>query len=93
MAVIVKRRGKKEKFNEDKIYKSVYSACIDCDLNEEDSEKIARTMVEEVKNFLKERESVNSTEIFGFIIQKLAREHEAVAFMFETHREMALSPT
>jgi transcriptional regulator NrdR family protein len=89
MAVVVKRRGKKEDFDEKKVYGSVYSACMDCSLGEKDCEKIASKMVAEVAKFLKGKKEVNSTEIFGLIMQKLAREHEAVAFMYETHRDIS----
>ncbi len=89
MAVVVKRRGKKEAFDDKKVYGSVYSACMDCSLGEKDCERIAAKMLAEVVKFLKGRKEVNSTEIFGFIMQKLAKEHEAVAFMYETHRDIS----
>ncbi|MEW6035093.1 MAG: ATP cone domain-containing protein [Candidatus Micrarchaeota archaeon] len=89
MAVVVKRRGKKEAFDDKKVYGSVYSACMDCSLGEKDCERIAGRMLDEVRKFLKGRHEVNSTEIFGFIMQKLAKEHEAVAFMYETHRDIS----
>ena len=91
MAVILKRRGKKEKFDEKKIYASIYSACMECDLTPSQSEKIADKITNDVKKFVKNRKSVNTTEVFGFVIQKLAREHEAVAFMYETHRDLLLN--
>jgi transcriptional regulator NrdR family protein len=91
MAVIVKRRGKKEKFDEKKVYASVYSSCMDCDLSAPEAERIAQKMTDEVKKFIKGKKTVNSTQIFGFVIQKLAREHEAVAFMYETHREVVIN--
>lgn len=91
MPIIFKRRGKTEKFDEKKLYASVYSACIDCDLSASEAERISETMLKETKKFLRGRKKVNSTEIFGFVVQKLAREHEAVAFMYETHREVAIN--
>lgn len=91
MAIIFKRRGKKEKFDEKKLYASVYSACIDCDLSGTEAERISEEITNGVKKFLKGRKKVNSTEIFGFVVQKLAREHEAVAFMYETHREVVIN--
>jgi len=91
MAVIFKRRGKKEKFDEKKLYASVYSACIDCDLSANEAERISEEIIKEVGKFMKGRKKINSTEIFGFVVQKLAREHEAVAFMYETHRELVIN--
>lgn len=91
MAVIVKRRGKKEKFDEKKLYASVYSACVECDLSAQESERIAQRTTDEVKKFIKGKKEVNSTQLFGLVIQELAKEHEAVAFMYETHREVIIN--
>ncbi len=88
MAIVVKRRGKNEAYDNRKIYGSVYAACMDCDLGEKESEKIADKTCSEVNKFLHGKKEVNSTELFGFVLQKLAREHEAVAFMYQTHRDL-----
>jgi len=88
MVTIVKRRGKNEPFDEKKVYNSVYSSCRDCDLNEAESKKIAEHTVDEVKKFFRDKKEINSTELFGFVVQNLAKHHEAVAFMYQTHREI-----
>jgi transcriptional regulator NrdR family protein len=87
MAVVVKRRGKSEPFDEKKIYASVLAACTECKMGKKESDVVAWKMVDEVKKFLRGKTEVNSTEIFGLIIQKLAKEHEPAAFMYQTHRE------
>jgi transcriptional regulator NrdR family protein len=88
MSMIVKRRGKQEPFDEKKVYASVYSACMDCALGENKSEGIAQEIVSELKRFMKDKKEMNSSEIFGFVLQKLARISEPAAFMYETHREI-----
>jgi transcriptional regulator NrdR family protein len=88
MAIVVKRRGKKEDFDEKKLYASIYSACMDCSLGEKKSEEIARTVTKETVKFITGHHEVNSTEIFGFALQKLAGISEPVAFMYQTHRDM-----
>lgn len=88
MAIVVKRRGKQEKFDERKAYASVYSACMECDLGERESEKIAERLTVVLKKHFQDRKQINSTEIFGYIIERLAKEHEAVAFMYQTHRDI-----
>ncbi len=90
MAVVVKRRGKSEEFDEKKVYSSVHAACVECSMGEKQSDALAWKMVDEVKKFLKGKEEVNSTEIFGLVIQKLAREHEPAAFMYQTHRDTVI---
>jgi len=87
MVIVVKRRGKKEGFDEKKVYASIYSACKDCNLEVKECESIAARITNDVKLFIKDRGQVNSTELFGFVIQKLAKTHEPVAFMYSTHRE------
>jgi len=89
MAIVVKRRGKKEAFDEKKLYASVYSACMDCSLGEKKSDEIARVVTQETMKSLLNRNEVNSTEIFGFVLQKLARISEPAAFMYQTHRDIA----
>ncbi len=89
MVAIVKRRGQKQEFDEKKVYGSVYAACMACQLHEKECEKISDSMVDEVKKFLKGKKEVNSTEIFGLVVQKLAKIREDAAFMYETHREIS----
>ncbi len=89
MVTIVKRRGEKQEFDEKKVYGSVYAACMACQLHEKECEKISDGVLGEVKRFLKGKKEVNSTEIFGFVIQKLAKIREDAAFMYQTHREIS----
>jgi transcriptional regulator NrdR family protein len=88
MVTIVKRKGHRQQFDEKKAYASIYAACMECSLGAKLSEGISQDITAELKRSLKGRSEVNSTEIFGFIVQKLAKANEAVAFMYATHREM-----
>jgi transcriptional regulator NrdR family protein len=88
MLMIVKRRGKHEPFDEKKVYASVYAACMDCALGENGSEKLAKEMTDKVRAFMKGKDEVNTSEIFGFVLQHLAKINEPAAFMYQTHREI-----
>lgn len=88
MTNVVKRRGKNETFDEKKVYASVFSACKECDLPDSEAEKISNQVAADVNKFVQSKKEVNSTEIFGHIIELLAEHHEAVAFMYQTHREL-----
>jgi len=90
MVMVVKRRGKKESFDEKKLYASVYSACKEVDMETQACEHLAGRISNEVKHSLHGRADVTSTEIFGLVIQKLAKSNEAAAFMYETHRDMQI---
>lgn len=88
MLKVIKRRGKEEPFEETKAYASIYAACIGCALGEKKSDEIARSITKELIQFLKGKKDVNSTMIFGFVVQRLAAINEPAAFMYETHREL-----
>ena len=88
MVSVVKRRGKSENFEEGKLFNSIFSACRECELDERESKIIANMTVESVKKHFSNTSEINSTEIFGAVIEYLAKEHEAVAFMYQTHRDM-----
>lgn len=89
MTLVVKRKGRKEAFDEKKLYASIFAACQECGIENEKSEHISEKIVHELLIHLKGRQEVNSTEIFGFVTERLARLNEAVAFMYETHRDLA----
>ncbi len=88
MHTIIKRRGKTEPIDEKKVYASVYAACMDCALGENRSEAIAQEITAMVRNFVHDKKELNTSEIFGFVLQKLARISEPAAFMYQTHREI-----
>ncbi len=88
MTFVVKRKGKKEAFDEKKLYASIFAACQECGMENEKSEHVAGKIVHELEAHLRGRHEVNSTEIFGFVTEKLARMNEAVSFMYQTHREL-----
>lgn len=88
MVLVVKRRGKSEDFRDEKLFNSVFSACRECELEEKESKILSNMTVEAVKKQFSTTDEINSTEIFGAVIAYLAKEHEAVAFMYQTHRDM-----
>jgi transcriptional regulator NrdR family protein len=88
MVLVVKRRGRSEDFNSEKLFNSVFSACKECELDERESKIISNMTLEAVKKHFNNTNEINSTEIFGAVIEYLAKEHEAVAFMYQTHRDM-----
>jgi transcriptional regulator NrdR family protein len=88
MVSVVKRRGKSEEFNDEKLFNSVFSACMECELGERESKIISNMTLEVVRKRFSSVKEINSTEIFGAVIEILAKEHEAVAFMYQTHRDM-----
>ncbi len=87
--VVVKRRGHTEDFDEKKIYGSIYAACSTCDLKHLECEKLAEQTLVELKQTIKGRKEVNSSELFGLVISILAKYHEDAAVMYQLHRDIS----
>lgn len=86
---VIKRKGHKEKFDERKIYGSVYAACKICEMPEKNCEKIAASVTKDVKSMVKKKKMMNSEDIFRNVIRMLKKRHKDAAFMYETHRDVS----
>ena len=85
MSIIVKRRGHKEKFDEKKVYGSVYAACASAHYSETDCENTSEELTKKVKNFIKNKRSIQSTEIGKKIESELKKKDKELAFFYEHH--------
>jgi len=85
---IVKRHGKKERFDEKKLYASVYAATLTAGYNEKESEKLAQEIVKSVKTKIN-KEKVTSALIKKEVIAMLKKKHKGVAFLYETHLDVS----
>jgi|SRR3989344_7171219 len=86
---IVKRRGHTEPYDEKKVYASAYAACRNTHLSEQESEKIADTVMRKVSQWVLSQEEVRSQEIFVHTTEALRELARDAAFMYETHRDLA----
>ncbi len=86
---VIKRQGHKEKFDERKVYGSVYAACKICDMKEKNCEKIAASVTKEIKSMVKKNKIMTSEAIFKNAARILRRQHKDAAFMYETHRDVS----
>ena len=85
MAIIVKRIGHKERFDERKVYGSVYAACASSHYDEARCEKTAGQITEKIKKFIKNKKEISSTEIRKKIESELKKKDEELAFFYEQH--------
>ena len=85
MAIIVKRQGHKEKFDEKKVYGSVYAACASAHYDETLREKTAEDVTSNVKKFVRNKKSINSIKLRKKIEELLKKENEELAFFYEQH--------
>lgn len=86
---VVKRKGHRERFDEKKLYGSVYAACYVCNMEEKECEKVADSVTKSVKKWIKNRSQVDSRQIFRQAVAALRKRHRDAAFMYETHRDVS----
>lgn len=86
---VIKRDGRKEKFNEGKIVKSAYDACISSGISTGDSIKISQQVLNEVKKTFGNKKEIKSNVIFQKVKGVLSKHNKECAFMYETHRDVS----
>lgn len=89
MKHIVKRKGHKEKYDERKLYASVYSASLNCHLTKEGAEKIAEKAVKKINIWIEKKAVVDSNQLFEETANVLKNIDQEVSFMFKTHRDLS----
>ena len=85
MAVVVKRKGHTEKFDERKVYGSVYAACSSAHYGENLCEKNAEEITSKIRKFVRNKKRIESTQIRNKIAELLKRKNEELAFFYEQH--------
>ena len=89
MKHIVKRKGHEEFFDERKIYASCYSACLGTRMKHREAEEICENVCKEMKSWIAKKEKVTATYIFQQMIKTIKKYNKEVAFLYETHRDLA----
>jgi len=85
MAIIVKRKGHFEKFDEKKVYGSVYAACASAHYDERLCEKNAEEITSRVKKFVKNKKKIDSIQIRKKVEELLKKKNKELAFFYEQH--------
>lgn len=83
MPIIVKRNGHTEKFDERKVYGSVYAACSNLHYDEMLCEKTAEEITLKIKKFAKGRKEIDSAEIRKKVQELLKEKDEELAFFYD----------
>jgi len=86
---VVKRGGHQEKFDEKKVYGSVYAACNIVHMGEHDCEGIAAEVTKKVTKMVKQKKTVDSKDIQEKATTELKKKSKNAAFMYETHRDVS----
>lgn len=85
---IVKRKGRKERFDERKIYLSCFASCRVVGVPDKQNEKICGSVMRGVKAWIRNRREVKSKEIMKFVVASLRKHNKEAAFMYETHKDI-----
>jgi len=85
---IIKRHGRKERFDERKLYSSVYMAALIAEYGEKRSEKLASLAVKILKKKVKNK-TVTSDFLRKQIIAILNKKDKEVAFLYRTHLDVS----
>lgn len=83
---IVKRKGHNEKYDEKKVYASVYAAALNCHYTEREAEQIASDMMRKTNKAVAKRKQITSHELREFITSNLSDKH--VSLMYKHHLDL-----
>ena len=89
MEHIVKRKGHKERFDERKVYASVFAACMALRMSDEEGEVIANLVSHEVAEEYKTVHEVSAHTIHNFVTKSLRKYNSDVAYIYDTHRDIS----
>ena len=85
MSTVVKRAGHNERFDERKVYGSVYAACASAQLLEKECENIAEKTTKKINAWLADEKEVDSIEIRKKVKTELNQINSELAFFYEKH--------
>ncbi len=86
------KRGKEDmchKYDERKIYGSVYAACYIVRRKEKECEKTAHSIARHVTKSIASKTKVTSKHITKLVLSELKKYDKHAAFMYETHRDIS----
>lgn len=86
---MIKRTGKRERFDEKKVHRSAYNACLGSEMDVETAEKISQDVVREIRKLVKGKKEIKSDVIFNGVKRILAKHNKECAFMYETYRDIS----
>ncbi len=88
---VIKRKGHSEKYDERKVYASVYAAALNCEHKEELAEKLAKNVMKKVniwfKKSSKHKACISSNEIRDIIIKNI--KDGDVKLMYKHHLDLS----
>ena len=89
MTHIVKRKGHTEKFDERKLYASVYASCVALRMSDEEAESISHMVTDDVKKAIAKKNEVTAHVIHIEAGDSLRKYHPDAAYLYSTHKDLS----
>ena len=87
--VVKRKTGHQELYDERKVYASVYAACKNAHLSDQEAESIADNVTKDVNDWVKGKAEVDYKQIFEQVTKSLAKQNEDASFLYETHMDVS----
>lgn len=88
VVLVEKKDGRCEKFDDEKSYKVFCRVFLNAHLSARESENLADKSIKDLKNFLKSKRKIKSSDLFRQKIKILKKYNKEAAFLYETHRDI-----
>lgn len=85
---IVKRHGHTEKYDERKVYASVYASCLSVRSTEGEAELVAEKVTRRINDWLQAKHEVTAHDIRRQAATHLEVYNHDAAYMYKNHREL-----
>ncbi len=89
MAYLVKRDGRQETYDGQKVYASAYGACLASRLSRREAELVASNVTSALDVWIELRPMVTAEEIFHRVAEELTWCHSDVGYLYRYHRNVA----
>jgi transcriptional regulator NrdR family protein len=86
---VIKKDGRKERFDERKLYATCYYPCIAANLTREEAEHTCLQAVSAVRKLARGKSHVKSQMIFKTVLRVLKKHDKKAAFLYENHRDIS----
>ncbi len=88
IVLVEKKDGRCEKFDEKKSHDVFCRAALNAHLSVAEAGKLADKAMKDLKQFLKSKRKIKSTELFMQKIKILKKYNKEAAFLYKTHRDV-----
>lgn len=88
MIQIVKRKGHEERFDERKLYASIFAACMTIRMTDEEAETISTMVTDDIKKIISTKKEVTAHMLHSEAAKSLKKYHPEAAYMYDTHKDI-----